>query len=41
LPAIVAAAVMIDANTGKPVSTLAACGDADDVLFFDDRRRRV
>ena len=32
--------VMFDANTGKPISTLAACGDADDV-FFDSRRRRV
>jgi len=32
--------VMFDANTGKAVSTLAACGDADDV-FFDSRRLRV
>jgi len=32
--------VMFDTNSGKMVSTLAACGDADDV-FFDNRRRRV
>ena len=27
-------------KTGKPTSTLATCGDADDV-FFDAKRRRV
>jgi YVTN family beta-propeller protein len=32
--------VMFDVNTRMPVSTLAACGDADDV-FFDSRRHRV
>ena len=32
--------VTFDMSTGKPVSTLATCGDADDV-FFDNRRRRV
>jgi uncharacterized protein DUF1259 len=32
--------VMFDAHTGKVLSTLAACGDADDV-FLDRKRRRV
>jgi hypothetical protein len=32
--------IMFDVKTGKPVSTLVSCGDADDV-FFDARRRRV
>jgi YVTN family beta-propeller protein len=32
--------VIFDVDTGKPTTTLVACGDADDV-FFDARRRRV
>lgn len=32
--------VLFDVDTGKPVTTLASCGDADDV-FFDTRRQRV
>ncbi len=32
--------VTFDMNTGKPINTLAACGDADDV-FFDAKRRRI
>jgi DNA-binding beta-propeller fold protein YncE len=32
--------VTFDVKTGKPISTLMACGDADDV-FFDAKRRRV
>jgi DNA-binding beta-propeller fold protein YncE len=32
--------VTFDVRTGKPISTLQTCGDADDV-FFDAKRRRV
>ena len=32
--------IIVDVKTGKPTSTLATCGDADDV-FFDAMRRRV
>jgi YVTN family beta-propeller protein len=32
--------VIVDAKTGKPISILMTCGDADDV-FFDAKRRRV
>ena len=32
--------VTFDVTTGKPISTLLACGDADDV-FLDAKRRRV
>ena len=32
--------VIFDINTGKPISILKTCGDADDV-FFDAKRRRV